>query len=223
MFVAGIVHGEYDLFELDKQFPFESVIVTPTNLMIKFTVGHYGISDLDDISRDFRPKRSSAYAGENEALVLTPTTRVGMGDFHVGYRFTPVVFKNQHKGFKIFYRVTPPAVTPTTPIKSNFWYVALSDTPMEVGEKDVEMIMEKEREWVKYERQGDTESPALNNIVVDPQPEIAFDTPPPHDVVPPPVETDSTPSPQFSPWLYFGIGILACLLAIAYFLRKKSK
>ena len=122
----------------------EVVSVSSTSLLFQFKGDSFGIfqGDLDykywEIFKPYEPKstyrRSSEYIKNNELLVITPdgATRLG-GGHHVHIDFIPVSFRNQHKGLKIL-RVSYEYETII------IGYLAFSDTPMEVGEEDVEMI-----------------------------------------------------------------------------------
>jgi len=101
----------------------DSVSVTSTNLIIML--------------RDF--------AGNNEALILTPDKETSVaGHHHGGLFFTPVSLKNKGTGFRVTHTFN--ARSFGDGVKQNTGYIALSDKPTEVNEKDVEMIMEK-GEW----------------------------------------------------------------------------
>ena len=79
-----------------------------------------------------------------EELTLTPDQQTlisGGGRDGPQVMLTPVAFKSQHKGFRVTEAYSSsPAIT----------YIVLSDTPMELGEDDVEMVMD-DGEWVRAE------------------------------------------------------------------------
>ena len=123
---------------------FDVVSVTPTNLSLKLISDNLYI-DNDDLKRKYQnPKappfapfdrRSSEFIKNNELLVLTPDQVTTFSTRrHSLLYFTPVLFKTQEKGFQIRMEVHYLETTTTT------MYFALSDTPKEVDEDDVEMI-----------------------------------------------------------------------------------
>jgi hypothetical protein len=189
---------------------FDSVLITPTNLVLRFKRSEIHIQD--HLFKSLG--RSENYMSKNEDLVLTPNRAIILGGFY-NVRpirlFSPVSFKNQQMGFRI------------SEVKhllgtNHIAYLVLCDIPIEAGEEDVEMIM-MGGEWVKYE---------------NPQPVIMPEAEPASPVkkgrataFPPSREGNETerlgetPSP-YRLWLYVGIP-LCCLLAIVYFLRRKWK
>jgi len=93
-------------------------------------------------------QNSSLGIVSGKAAVLTPDRVVRLSMQHIRVTFTPVVYKNQHKGFRITrWGTGAPASRVLQPEIS---YLALSDTPMEVGEEDMALTLEK-GEWVKPE------------------------------------------------------------------------
>jgi len=120
----------------------DSVAVTPTNVAITVnSTAPYFFVATGNYWRD-----SLAYAKNYETLFLTPTYETVFSD---GYRgtiiFTPVTFANQLKGFKIF--TEKDARTFGNDVITNYVaFVALSETPVKVGEGDVVMMM-VDGEW----------------------------------------------------------------------------
>jgi len=189
---------------------FESVSVTQTNLSLMFAPPPPLRSAVRQGDGGFRD--ISEYITNGKAWVLTPdqTARISFMD-HAFLDFTPVSFKNQQKGFKILktsYWFPGPTVT------NAIAYLALSDTPVEVGEDDVEMIMEK-GEWVKYGKpQPETEKSKTTSPVKRGEATAFLSS---HDR-----EQGNAPSKPNSLWLYVAISL--CLLsATLYFLRRKLK
>jgi len=170
MMVLGNLHGAYT-FESDIFQQFESITVTPTNLMMKFRAGHMGVGDPDVKNRDFSIRFSRSYIENDETLVVPPDRRMDVWDKHVGYLFTPVIFKDKSKGFEITKRYGPPIVSKSTPVKINTFHVVLGDAPMDVGEDDVEMVMEAGREWV---------SATKSSYAIPPDYSLLADTPYPY-------------------------------------------
>ena len=125
--------------------PFETVTVTLTNITVK-------VIDSEGVSEWGIGFSGEKYRGRilvpGEEIVLVPDQAVRFRvrrDFRIA--FTPVVYKDQHKGFRItrmgtsiHARSFPHTIT----------YLALSDTPMEVGEEDMKLTWEDEK-WVMAE------------------------------------------------------------------------
>ena len=138
---------------------FSSVRVTSTNLVLKCKP----LPQLNILhDRDFYNTRGTSEYMDKD-LILTPDRRTIISDLrHGSLTFTPVVFKNKREGFRLVevwngmsfgQGITTNAIA----------YVALSDKPIKVSEKDVEMIMEERRdyetgefvkEWKPFEREG---------------------------------------------------------------------
>ena len=199
LLLAGNMRGE-DLFEEFKEW-LASFIVTETHLFLKFPPHEFSqqiIQKEKDLVRWLEP---------NEELVLTPDQQTEINDGRHAFRhFTPVTFKNKKKGFKIdslYYEGDMFNITETA-------YLALSDTPIEVGETDVEMIMEN-GEWKKVTKEGGAKvSPSRNKAKTGKA--IADDG---QD------EGRATASPASRLWLYALISFCA-LSAVFYFLRRKK-
>ena len=194
--MASAVYGTYEL-ELDELTPFESITITPTNAMVRFKSGDLRIFDPDVRNIRLTSKSASVYTEANEALILSPDERLRIvAGRHVSYRFTPVVFKNQYKGFEIVTRPTPAVVSKATPVEIAVTYVALSDNPMEVDSDDVEMRMEDGREWKPYGGLPIAMSPERYALLADtpyPPSETKTFTPIPETDE---LATDDTPSPS---------------------------
>jgi len=146
--VFSLVHGVMgmDAIEwLNTSGGGEVVSVSSTNLLFQikansFTVKQHDMYDkfLEESKTNSwaKPYRnSSEYIKNNELLVITPDGVTQFLGQNVRLEFIPVSFRTQQKGLKII-RISQVLKTVTEVIG----YVALSDTPMEVGEEDVEMI-----------------------------------------------------------------------------------
>ena len=221
---------------LDSMPWWDAVTATPTNIVLKPNPErpHFEVYDMSrkneavryelEIPKDifyqspliFIGRGAEWYVGHNEDIVLTPDREIVIGDNSgnaANMVFTPVSFKNEQKGFRMmremdWYWLTPPLVA------MNIKYLALGDEPREMTEDDVETIMEwtanedgeYHGEWKTYEK---------------PPPATAPEDTPSANSPPPVVITRSGTTKQSI--LLMGIGIVACFLAILYFLRKKSK
>ena len=73
----------------------------------------------------------------NDEFAINPDriTNLILPNSHDSYFFTPVTFTNQLNGFQIHHLGNPNS-------EPNVFYVALSDIPVDVGEADVETMME---------------------------------------------------------------------------------
>jgi len=84
-------------------------------------------------------ERLSGYIGDNEHLVLSTDMETVLGDgFGLWIYFNPALFKEQQNGFRIVERFK----LRNSGLTNNVMYLALGDTPVTMGEEDVEMIME---------------------------------------------------------------------------------
>ena len=148
LLLASSMFGMDGIEFLEKDPWIESVSVSPTNLIVNFQLGPT-LSVLsvapNGMPGDWRDAKD--YIANNEALVLTPDRTTWLGGHAYRIMFTPVSFKSQHKGFRVTWRPEGDAAYSASP---KIAYVALSDTPMEQGEGDVEMVMDN-GEWVKAE------------------------------------------------------------------------
>ena len=143
--VASCAYGAYEC-DFETIASFGSVTVTPTNMAIKFKKStHMVMPDADAVVMnpvgDYI-KPMEAYMENDEALILTPDKRTRMYQYSSGIMFSPVVFKNGLKGFRIHRGSMMSSTTDRVGGATNdVWFVALSDVFVEVGEDDVEMIM----------------------------------------------------------------------------------
>jgi len=139
----GAAHGQEGIVFLKERF--ETVSITSSNISVKFKSpgGGYSVSFYCNPPEWDHPPPEHRWATEyienNEPLVLTPDKKVILNDGgHGATVFEPVAFISKHKGFRI---------TDTNDRKwgdgrtSNVVYVALSNTPVQVGEKDVAEVL----------------------------------------------------------------------------------
>ena len=217
---------------------FDVVSASPTNLTLKFK-GRFGIHQ-NDVWR-----RTAEYIENDEMFILTPDQRTRFVSRHASITLDPVSFRGQHKGFRITDRHNPP-ISHWHLARTNFFYVALSDTPVQVGEDDVEMIMEN-GEWKTYEKPQSAPKEEGGAQVYLPSPEpvqsIAAETPPEPPAVPTPepveaqvpVLEDGAPdiadgedgqseekSKTNNLWLYALIPLVLSAAAL-YFIRRRHK
>ena len=121
------------------------VSISSTNLLFQFEVNFLGVlqQDMDDKFIEepkINPKveiyrNSSEYINNDELLMITPDRETRLMGRHAQIILVPVTFQNQHKGFQIMQIFHWGFSTTNTVL-----YFALSETPMEVGEEDVEMM-----------------------------------------------------------------------------------
>jgi len=142
MFVINTFATNDWIYGLTNQGWIASAYINSTNLVVKYPplperkfMVHYDRWDYTINSCCYSPKH-------NEEVIITTNRISSLSDGYagVGYDFTPVVFTNQLIGFRIDYSLT--VIDQSLPegfySTNNVWYVALSDTPVEVGEEDVE-------------------------------------------------------------------------------------
>jgi len=120
-----------------------SAYVNSTNLIVKNkSSGGILMASYDRWNNDVNSSPSTPGYGGEFIISTNRITDLFNGWVGVSYEFTPVSYTNQMVGFKIIHRWTgdPPwdYVLNGPNILSNVFYVALSDTPVEVGEADVE-------------------------------------------------------------------------------------
>ena len=200
-----------------------------------------------DPSYGFTFRRAESYIGNNEDVILTPDREIvieaSTGDGYLPIIFTPVSFKNRLKGF----RVTENAgwmwlvydndgnVGVTNVGTHVSKYVALSDTPTDMTEDDVETIMEwtanedgyYRGEWKTYERGGKSGMGGEGVVDTAPPtetpPAVAPEEPPTREP-PAPVVVDGGEGNGRHPrrWHYAILPLALCLCGIVYFARRKK-
>ena len=196
---------------------FDSVMVSSTNLTLKF-------KDSDRLfvrekQKDVPPYKTSRLPERGETISLIPDLETRLTDGrHVSFIFIPVEYRQKQRGFKIIdvFRWNEPKTNSIT-------YIALSDTPVQVGEDDVEMILEN-WEWKPYKKPQST--PKEKNEVQKPPPSPEEPVTVTQDEPPANIAEDGQPSEEPSKasnrWLYALIPLCA-LVAILCFLRRKRK
>ena len=230
MSLAYCAAGMGGVTYLENHVWFDSVSVTSTNLTLVFSFRRDSVATVvqDDSYRKYQEAyKTNAWAtpwrvmGDGDALVLTPdqTTRLAIRDAKRSVIFTPVSFKNQQKGF----RLSEVSYHPHEWFSTNHCgYVALSDTPVQVSEDDVEMIMENE-EWVKYAKPLPVPKEKVTPQTSPLSPKSAT---PPQAAPQPDAAEDAQPQTQPQPrilWPYALIPPCAVFLAALWVVRKKRR
>jgi len=110
---------------------FESISVTSTGIVFQ-TRRPLLYSLYEKNSPPLRSQYKDRIPEQQETIILTPNFEIFFGDgHHVTYLFTPVTFKNNLEGFRVFQTFFP------NPASIKIWYVALSDVPVPVEEEDL--------------------------------------------------------------------------------------
>ena len=214
MLIANSIVGMDGIELLERSGPIDSVLVTSTNLVVKFRslAGNWKIRFLGE--QEYRVLESY------EELTLTPDQAVRIFERHGQMELTPVSFKNQQKGFRVKDRHWGPHGETT-----NIAYVALSDTPVQVSEDDVE------GEIPRPPPPPPEPDPAILDLIARHGEKKAMEivafaeafarTNQQGRATSPPVEEEggAAASPPSRLWLYVGIAL--CLFPILYFLRRK--
>ena len=158
---ANKMQGE-DVISYLKQYScVDSITMTLTNLSIKFKSSGL-VTEQNGVYR-----RSREYAEANENFVLASGQGARLSARHVLLTFVPILFKGKQNGFKVIEITHNPYIGEAT----NNMYLALSDTPVQVSEADVEMIMENE-EWKTFERSAKAEEPPPVVTVIESEPNV---------------------------------------------------
>ena len=89
------------------------------------------------------PPEAEEYRGK--PIILPPDRIIRFSHRHGGFTFAPVIYKNELKGFRIVRNFED--FSSNRDLVNKVRYVALGDSPMEVGEEDVAMVMEEGRVW----------------------------------------------------------------------------
>ena len=231
LFVNG-VQGKDGIEFLQNSGYFTAVTVTSTNLTLKFHSIGSGL--MINRPEGFSRIRPLEYDKE---FTLTPDRVTVLSSFHYTLLFTPVSYKNQHAGFRITEFIDHHSFGGGEFI--NYMYLALSDTPIEVGEDDVDTIMEMDMRlsgWQRTENgEWEMEPVEWKPYVKSPsasEPETPEEPPPVitegEDTSPPPVIA-SISAKQSSPtdeqgksvclWLYGIIALIIC--AVLYLFHRK--
>ncbi len=108
---------------------FDSVSITPTNVIAKFK--RQGLL----VEQEDNRRGAADYLQENENLIISPDKETKLVQQHFETVFTPVTLKNQQKGFKL--TLTSGLRHPVDRATTHVSYIALSDAPAYVDETDV--------------------------------------------------------------------------------------
>jgi len=144
--LAGSMPGMDGIEYLKENRWIESAAVTSTGLSFKLKPLAFRVAQ-NDINAPWR--LAQEYVEKDEALVLDPEQWTWFIISHSRVMFTPVSFKSGHKGFRVTSWATGAAAS-SPKAEPVITYIVLSDTPMALGESDVEMVKDK-GEWVKAE------------------------------------------------------------------------
>jgi len=223
--LAGNLRGAYE-FEVQKGEDI-SLSVTSTNLMIKFNAVGWGIlPDADAEYPEFELRGSREYKENDKPLILTPDKRT---EFYTregrAYRFAPIAFLNKQKGFRIAYTTGSLTLQNGEVVYSattNIMYVALSDSPVQVGEEDVEMIMGEGREWTAHGKPRSVPSEEAAPQETPPNPDEP--PPPPESEPPPDGAEDAQPEAQTEARTLWPYALIPpAFLAALWVVRRKRK
>jgi len=189
---------------------FDPVSVTSTNLIIKF----------HPHNRVFITQKSTGRLSErNEELVLSQDRETELSDGrHVRTVFTPITFMSQQKGFKISLILYGAGYGLGQ--TNHVTYLALSDTPVKVGEDDVDMIMVS-GEWKKFEKDGGAQVSPPSREAVQP---VTQETQPDPTEIPDNVTEDEQNEEKNKAnnfGLYALIPLFLCAGTLLWFIRKK--
>ena len=236
--LASNMSGADGIELLKKLRGIDSVSVTATNLSIWFDKSG-GLSVLDKPARGMA-RSSSEYAENSEPLSLAPDDKITLVyQYNCLVEITPVSFKKQRRGFRI--RDIMASCLYEEECHINVAYIALSDTPIEVGEDDVEMIMKDgelktvkeyhaivEREdrlqelRVKYrDRRREAEALFQGEELTNRLAVIEHETQLERKRIESGEQAETVSPPNRCLWLYALIP--PCLLAILWLIRKKRK
>ena len=198
-----VVQGMYEVESL-KGGDIDTAFATRTNLVIKFNRAGRLVSTLDTdtpLTEDGREIMYPYAIGRSrilesgEDLVLTPDKKTILIEGRHGVIiFTPVLFKNQQKGFRIFGVLAGAGFG--TGDTNDIAYVTLSDTFVQVGKEDVQELI-----IIPSPPESDTQAETPDKITEDEQGEEKIKA--------------------RHLWLYAIIPL--CLLAILWLARKKRK
>ena len=115
-----------------------AISLTSTNIILKNSSSENTFMVFNKNNGYYFPEYNEDYT-----ININQITKIMSGDTEMGgtFVFTPVSFTNQLVGFRINHYVTLNTNRfwiDDYRSSTNTWYVALSDTPVEVGEEDVE-------------------------------------------------------------------------------------
>ena len=228
------VRGDDDLAWLEQFYCIKSIKRTPTHLVIKFT----SEGALTVVSPKGKPGRlTSEYAEKGEDLILDPVCEIALSDMHhFSVSFTPVLYKNKMKGFRIVDRFDARAFGDGI-ITNNLVHVALGKKNVKVGEEDVledlipprppELSREVLKEILKAEEKQREEIKRMTSLpnheevvaitkIEEPTAGMKIESSAAIAEDEPAEEKRTIPSG----WLYSLIPL--CILAALYFLRRRT-
>jgi hypothetical protein len=202
--------------------------------MVKFIgQGYTVLPDADAKLFGSAVRHSEDYAENDESLILTHDKRTGIYEHHSAYDFNPVVFKGGLNGFRITKIVDLRSFRDPRGVFSTNWHFALGDTPVEVGEDDVEMIMGAGKAWKKFEKPKPAAAPAPAEAdppesapppVAEPLPTVTNEPPPvtaDEGSATPPRDTQHTAARDVTLPLFLAILLVFC--AVLYYVWRKTK
>ena len=119
------------------------IMITPTNLVVKYPSAKTGFLVFYDRWDDSINSIYYFPKPNDEVIISTNRiTRLSHGDAAIGYDFIPVSFTNNLVGFRVehLYPTKWDSTLTIGPIEytNQTYYVALSETHVEVGETDIE-------------------------------------------------------------------------------------
>ena len=118
----------------------DSASVTSTNIVVKFLPNQDSFS----VKQNDMRRRVLEYTENNEALQIAPDLETWFISRNSQVVFKPISFKNQYKGFRVIKMFVGDSAHGDVPVIT---YIVLSDSPVEMGEEDVDMVMDN-GEWV---------------------------------------------------------------------------
>ena len=148
IFITSIVESSTNLYWsvaiTNSQYsaaPSMPIMITPTNLIVKYPSEKNNFRVSFD-RWDYEINTMGYSPNPNDDIIITTNriTDIWHGRANISYTFTPVSFTNNLVGFKVVYaRVEGMELYGSMgEYFEDTWYVALSDTFVEVGERDVE-------------------------------------------------------------------------------------
>ena len=197
--------------------------VALTNLIIRFESSDLNISG---VSMYEETRSAASYIANNEDLIVTLDKETLLYKRGSSITFTPVYFANGYYGFRIVRSAFP----------HDMWegyfevsYITLGDTPVEVGEENVRLVIEKGK-WTRFEDATPAKRhPIADILIADIRARKAFlealaaTNSNVHVVASEAIGDETETVKRSSVWVYAGVGVVLCLGAILYAVRKKPK
>jgi len=219
-----VVQGMYEIESL-KGGDIDTAFATRTNLVIKFNRAGRQVSTLDtdtplaengrEIMYPYAIGRSRVLE-HGEDLVLTPDKKTILIEGRHGVIiFTPVLFKNQQKGFRIFGVLDGAGFG--TGETNDIAYVTLNDTLVRVGKEDVQELIV----IASSSESETTASPPIPETSPDREKPVTVtnDETPDNIAEGEPIEGKSKVS---NLWFYI-VTALCTLLAVLWVVKRKRK